>query len=208
VSLSPPSDGTVHVFGRVNDQKLAHIFLRDLAAVFSQEVTKKGFLISENDLPLLESLFHGKLENLENIKTDRPLNWLKRFFSIEDKSAQADKLYKLKELQVPGSLETLLNRNGILFAQGLGDWQAYPVVHGRTEEPLHIKLSPEEWVKTPSARPIVQKLLKFEGLPYKPVTKHDEGVVSAVIWALSTSQGRTRDVIRFFPIAELRDVID
>ena len=109
---------------------------------------------------------------------------------------------------MPGSLETLLNRNGILFAQGLGDWQAYPVVHGRTEEPLHIKLSPEEWVKSPSARPIVQKLLKFEGLPYKPVTKQDEGVVSAVIWALSTSQGRTRDVIRFFPIAELRDFID
>jgi hypothetical protein len=207
VSISSPAEGTVHAFGRVNDQRQAHIFLRDLASIFSEEVTKKGFLVLESDLPLLVSLFKGRLDQHENKGPERPLEWLKRLFSGEDKSLQAAKLSKLKELRLPGALDALLKRNGILFAQGVNEWQVYPVIHGRVEDSFAIKLSPEDWIQSSSVRPIVESLLKSEALPHPPVTLHDEGIVNAVIWALSTSSGRTRDVIKFFDIAELRDLV-
>ncbi|MEI8027694.1 MAG: exonuclease domain-containing protein [Pseudomonadota bacterium] len=208
VSISSPGEGTVHVFGRVNDQRQAHIFLKDLASIFSEEVTKKGFLVSESDLPLLESLFRGRLEQHETKASERPLEWLKRIFVGEDKSQHVAKLSKLKELKLPGALDTLLSRNGLLFAQGVNEWQVYPVIHGRVEDPVSIKLSPEDWIKSADASTMVEKLLKSEGLPHRPVDIHDEGVVNAVIWALSTSSGRTRDVIKFFDVVELRDLVN
>ena len=206
VSISSPTEGTVHAFGRVNDQRQAHIFLKDLADIFSEEVTKKGFLVSESDLPLLESLFRGSLDQHEAKASERPLEWLKRMFTGEDKSLHGAKLSKLKELKLPGALDALLQRNGLLFAQGVNEWHVYSVIHGRVEDSIPIKLSPEDWIKSSHASPVVEKLLKSEGLPHRAVDQHDEGVVNAVIWALSTSSGRTRDVIKFFDVVELRDL--
>ena len=207
VSISTPTDGTYQLFGRINDQRQAHLLLKSLADIFEVEMTKKGFLISERDLPLVLGFFRKGLDidGQEEAKSllARVRKWFKRKDFINSKA----KIAQLREIRHQGDFDSLLGRNGIIIAQGLKTWQIYPVIHGRPIDHLEIETDPDEWLRSADGREVIERISKQEGQHSPPVTEHDEGIVNAVIWALSTSSGRSRDVVRFIGIFELREYL-
>lgn len=207
VSISTPSDGTYQIFGRINDQRQAHLLLKSLAAIFEVEITKKGFLICEKELPLVLGFFRRGLDlhGEDEAKTllARVRKWFKRRDFINSKA----KIAQLREISPSGDFDSLLGRNGIIVAQGQKTWQVYPVIHGRTTEQIEIESDPLEWIRTEQGREVIEAISTHEGKQSPPVTAHDEGVVNAVIWALSTSSGKSRDVVRFIGIFELREYL-
>jgi len=207
ISIQSSSNGTQQVFGRVSDHRQGHILLDNLSVIFNSEMTKRGFLISEKDLPFVESFFRGRLDSLEAKLTEGPLATMKNFLSGQKTELLKMRFKQLRELNKPSDLEPLLARNGLIVAQCSQQWQFYPVVHGRPLEPIQVPADPEQWLKSPEGRSIFARLEEKEGLPPPPVTLEDEGVVNAVIWALASSPGKSRDVLRFIGIPEMREII-
>jgi DNA polymerase III epsilon subunit family exonuclease len=207
VSISTPTDGTYQIFGRINDQRQAHLLLKSLADIFEVEMTKKGFLICEKDLPLVLGFFRRGLDLHGEDEAKSLLARVRKWFKRKDFINSRAKIAQLREIRPSGDFDSLLGRNGIIVAQGQKTWQVYPVIHGRTTEQIEIENDPLEWIRTEQGRHVIETISTQEGKQSPPVTNHDEGVVNAVIWALSTSSGKSRDVVRFIGIFELREYL-
>jgi DNA polymerase III epsilon subunit family exonuclease len=200
VVLGPIDAQCICAFGPVRDRRGAQAFLEHVADVIGERKTKTGFLVSKQNLELVEAYFTNTLSEFHK-KSEKMLLGLRIMFwrtaareQLLEKLRKIDLLRRITSSQITTSWKSIFDVNGVAAVpdEGTAAWAIYVISSGRPKLAYQVR---GDYIQKLRIGGVGKRLLsRLETASKKkrtPVTALDAAKINAVQWWLQCGESKT-----------------